>query len=350
MENFFSKNKSNFGLTLFLGLLISTILSPEIGFSQTVSPLQGGHYSPAVKNIRDMATPPAGLFLLWYNVYATSNKYFDKDGNEFSSIRLDQIHPKLPNIDVDINLDAFASIPGLFWAAPKKILGGARYTAGISPSYINAKASIITERGGIILDTIYTKKFEGKNSGFGDLFVAPVMLSWGSEKTDITVLYGFTAPTGRYETGGEDNIGLGFWTHQLQEYTYFYPVADKSTAFMLGLTYELNGKISDADVKPGNRFSLEWGISQYLSERLELGVMGGHNWQVSDDTGDDVYWDASFHDKKSTLVFSAGYWVWKEHINVSVKYGFDYGLKQRFKNNYAMLDLILVPGILSGKE
>ncbi|HSG68612.1 MAG TPA: hypothetical protein VK994_07895, partial [Bacteroidales bacterium] len=146
-------------------------------FGQVVSPLQGGHYSPGVKNVRDMATPPQGLFLLWYNSYTTSTKYFDRDGNEFDKIRLDQIHPALPNISVDVNLDAIASIPGIFWATPIKMLGGARYTLGISPSYISAEASLLTERNGIIIDTAYTHSVSGKNSGFADLFVVPAMLS-----------------------------------------------------------------------------------------------------------------------------------------------------------------------------
>ncbi len=40
----------------------------------------------------------------------------------------------------------------------------------------------------------------------------------------------------------------------------------------------MNGKIKDRDLTPGNRFSLEYGISQYLSERLGVGVHGAHNW------------------------------------------------------------------------
>jgi len=332
-----------------LMFFVTVLICCNYVFGQVVSPLQGGHYSSGVKNIRDMATPPQGLFFLWYNSYATSNKYFDRDGNEFEKIRLDQIHPALPNISVDINLYAIASIPGIFWATPIKMLGGARYTLGISPSYISAEASLLTERNGIIIDTTYTHSVSGKNSGFADLFVVPAMLSWGFEKADITVLYGFSAPTGRYESGADDNMGLGFWTHQLQEYTYFYPVADKSTAIMLGLTYEINGKISDSDVKPGNRFSLEWGVSQYLSERFELGILGGHNWQVTDDTGDDVYWNPEYHDRKSTLLFSAGYWLWKEHLELNAKYGFDFGIRQRFKNNYVMLNLVFVPNIFAEK-
>ena len=329
--------------------LMAGMVFASLSFSQTLSPLQGGHYSPTVKNIRDMATPPAGLFILWYNAYAFSDTYIDRNGNEFNRIQLSDIYPQLPDIDVALNLDAFASIPGIFWASPFRFLGGARYMAGVSPNYMVADASIITERGGIVSDTTFIREFAGKNAGFGDLFVAPLILSWELRHFDFTVLYGFAAPTGKYNTGSDDNLGLGFWTHQFQGFTYYYPLPEKATAIMVGLTYELNGKIKDAEAKPGDRFSLEYGISQYLSERFELGIMGAHNWQVSDDSGDDVYWDAGFHDRKSTLDFSAGYWVWRNHLLLSGKYGFDYGIRQRFKNNYVMLNLVYIPNILTGK-
>lgn len=79
-------------------------------FGQVVSPFQGGHYSPGVINIRDMATPPQGLFLLWYNSYVSSTKYFDRDGNEFNKIRLDQIHPANKNPEPMIILDRVSGL------------------------------------------------------------------------------------------------------------------------------------------------------------------------------------------------------------------------------------------------
>ena len=101
---------------------------------------------------------------------------------------------------------------------------------------------------------------------------------------------------------------------------------------------------------PGNRFSLEYGISQYLSDKLEVGVMGGHNWQITDDKGSDVIWDPSVHDQKSTLAFSAGYWIAPEKFQLAFKYGFDYGCVQRFKNNMFMFNLTWVTGALTGQQ
>ncbi len=226
------------GYPWVLILSLALFFHPTV-YAQVVSPVQGGHYAPVVKNVRDMATPPPGLFVLWYNAFASSNKYIDRNGNGFNRINLGNINPGLPPIEVSTNLDAFTSIPTIFWASNFEILG-ARYMAGISANYISADVSVITERNGAILDTTFTRRTNSKVSGISDLFVAPVGLSWGLDNADITFLYGFYAPTGKYETGGDDNVGLGFWTHQFQGYGYFYPVEDRSSAIMLGLTYETN--------------------------------------------------------------------------------------------------------------
>ena len=118
---------------------------------------------------------------------------------------------------------------------------------------------------------------------------------------------------------------------------------------MFALTYELNGKIKDTDVKPGNRFSLEWGISQFFSEKFEVGIHGGHNWQISNDTGEDVYWDADVYDRKSTLAFNASYWPWTERLMINAKYAFDFGIRQRFQNKVWLFNLLIVTNVLTGK-
>ena len=316
--------------------------------AQVVSPLQAGHYAPTLQNIRDMASPPSGLFFLWYNASFSTDTYVDRDGNEFESINLSQIFPRLPDIDVDVDVSGFTTVPAVFWASDFEVLGGAKYMVGTSLSYVSADATILTERPGII-DTLVTREVTGTNSGFGDLFVAPLGLSWGLEKVDLTLFYGFYAPTGRYETGASDNLGMGYWTHQFQGYGYFYPVPSKATALMLGLTYERNGTIEDADVKPGPRFTLEWGASQFLSETFEVGIHGGHNWQVGDDTGEDVWWDPAVHDKKSIIAFSASFWPWKERVMLNAKYALDYGARQRFQNRSFILNALFVTNVLSGR-
>ena len=313
-------------------MLVGLVVSPAS--AQVISPSQTGHYAPAVINVRDMAFPPPGLFVLCYNLWLGSDTYIDRYGNE------------LPD-ELKLDASAFATVPAVFWGSTFTLLGGARYLVGISPNYFTADGRVIIEAGEG--DSTVTRVEEGSVSGWSDLFVEPLGLSWGLEKFDINVSYGFTAPTGRYETGADDNVGLGFWTHQFQGYGYYYPVPSRATAIMLGLTYELNGKIKDADVTPGDRFSLEWGVSQYLTDQFELTVQGGHNWQISDDSGGDVYWDPSFHDRKNTVAFGGSFWPWVDWLDLSLKYAFDFGARGRLEADYWMLNVTFLTHVLTGE-
>ncbi|MGD9402099.1 MAG: transporter, partial [bacterium] len=297
-------------------------------------PSQTGHYAPAVINVRDMAYPPPGLFILAYNLWLGSDTYVDRYGESLPS-------------ELKLDASAFATVPAVFWGSSFSLLGGARYLVGVSPNYFTADGRVIFEEGEG--DSTVARVEEGSVSGWSDLFISPVTLCWALTNFDLTFSYGFAAPTGRYNTGADDNVGLGFWTHQFQGYGYYYPSPSKATALMLALTYELNGKIKDADVNPGNRLSLEWGLSQYLTEQFEVTVQGGHNWQISDDSGSDVYWDPSFHDRKNTIAFGGSFWPWPDWLNISLKYAFDFGARGRLEADYWMLNLIFLTNTLTGE-
>ena len=321
------------------GLLFFTSISQ----SQTVSPFQTGHNSSCFINVRDMAKMAPGLFIIDYNYFANANEYVDMNGDKHSDFQLQAI-----NSSLTLDLGTFAIVPAFFWGSTFDILGGATYVAGVVPNYMwaNVNARLNHQSGEI--DSAFTVQEAAKLSGIGDLFITPFGLSYGWTHADFTINYGFTAPTGRYVNGADDNIGLGFWTNQFQAYGYYYPKEDQATAFMLGLTYEINGKIKDEDFKPGNRLTLEYGISQYLSDRFELSAMGGNNWQISDDKGEDVGPNATTHDRLSTLAFSAAYWAVKGRLYVSAKYMFDYAGKQRFLTQGGMISLIFVTNAMDG--
>ena len=119
--------------------------------------------------------------------------------------------------------------------------------------------------------------------------------------------YGFYAPTGTYETESidlpvfgplrveaSDNIGYGYWTHQLQGSTTWYPWEDKRMAVTGALTYELHGDKKDFDLKAGDDLSLTWGVSQFLplvtdqTLLAELGLAGYDSFQTTADHGNDA--------------------------------------------------------------
>jgi len=178
--------------------------------AQQVSPFQTGHYSPAFSNVRDMARGAPGLAIVWYNQYMFSNKYADRDGNLYSDIPLDYFFPELPAVDLNVELGSFATVPAIFYGVPKPILGGAQWMIGVVPSYIRADASIITDQRGGVINPDLNQEASTTLTGFGDLYVAPLGLTWSLDHWGYTFYYGFTAPTGLYEPGADDNIGLGF--------------------------------------------------------------------------------------------------------------------------------------------
>ena len=313
--------------------------------AQRVSPYQPGSYYPGLINLRDLATPPAGILVLDYNYWMSSNGYYDKNGEPFSGGVIELPPPADPiEVEIDPSISGYINAPVIFYASKFQVLNGARYLASIVPVYLrmdyNAFLAVGDTSGGI----------SGSTSGFGDMSFMPLGLSWAlNKKLDISFLYSIYAPTGRYKTGADDNLGQGFWTHQIQLPTYFY-IKEQATALALIPTLEMNSKVKDADAKMGERFSLEYGISQYFTSWLEVELMNGHNWQLGADSGDDVWWTGTRFDgldRKST--FSAGINVWPVEgiLQLRVKYITDYNVKQRFKNQFWSFSLLLIPGILT---
>ena len=316
--------------------------------AQRISPYQSGSYYPGLVNLRDLAAAPAGLILLDYNYWFGSNGYYDKNGDEFTGGTINLPPPKDPvNVTLEPELSGYTNVPVLFYASKFKLLGGAKYLASISPIYMSFDYSAFLALGNS------SGNISGRSSGFGDFSFMPLGLSWSFDnKLDVAFMYTIYAPTGRYETGAEDNMGAGFWAHQLQAPVYLYAL-EQATAFAVIPTLELNGKVKDADARPGNRFSLEYGISQYFTNWLEVEIVNGHNWQISSDTGEDVWWsDTRFDGRDSKNTFCAGIGVWPVEgiLNIRAKYIMDYGVKQRFKNRFWSLSIIIIPGILSEKN
>jgi hypothetical protein len=118
-------------------------------------------------------------------------------------------------------------------------------------------------------------------------------------------------------------------------------------AIMTALTYEINGKIKDVNVTPGNRLTVEYGISQYLSPRFEIGFMGGYNFQITEDKGTSVWWNSSNLDQVGYAGFQIAGWPVVNKLYTAVKYNINYGMKERIKQHQILFNIIYAPGWLS---
>jgi hypothetical protein len=260
-----------------------------------------GHYTPGILDIRDYAVPDPGFYGIVYNYYYTSDRLNDAGGNQINSVRINPGPGPGVTLPVSVNVNIYALSPVIMWVAPLP-LDGLKYSAYIAPSFVNGdmSAEISTIRGS-------GRNPSSSQFNVGDLFVEPVWLGYTLTNWDFALGYGFYAPVGTYNTStinlpivgsvkyaSPDNTGLGFWTHQIQGSTYWYPWADKRMAVMAALTYEINQKNEDFDITPGENLTLNWGISEYLpltkSQKLllEVGPQGYDSWEITHDTGSDA--------------------------------------------------------------
>ncbi len=256
-----------------------------------------GHYNGGIMDIRDYFVPDPGFYAAAYNYFYSTDRYNDQSGNKVSSITLNPGPGRGATINASMNLDMYAFVPALVWVSPWEILG-AKYSANVSGTFANASinSAVFNARG-------LGAKSDQSTFGIGDPFFQPIWLGWTRPHWDFEAGYGFYAPVGKYSTvtlsapGGSltvpasDNIGLGYWTQQIQGGAAWYPWTNHATAVTLVMTYEYNSPQQGTDIQNGQNFWVNWGISQYLPLTkdqkllLEVGPAGYYEWQLTDTTG-----------------------------------------------------------------
>jgi hypothetical protein len=296
-----------------------------------------GHFAPGVANIRDYAVPDPGFYGVLYNYWYTTDRLNDRNGNKVSSVTISPRGGPGLTLPVDVDVNVYAISPTFIWVSDCKVLG-AKYAAYIAPSFATSSvgASLATASGrGISGET-------DSQFGVGDLFVQPLWLGWSLTNWDLALGYGFYAPVGRYhtetvtlpvigpiKTEAADNIGLGFWTHQIQGAVLWYPWADKRMAVSTALTYEIHSEKDNFDLTPGQDLTFNWGISQYLPLNkdqkllLEVGPAGYSSWQITDDSGTDSR-NPGVHDQVHAVggQFGLTYVPWLLSVNFHGFYEF----------------------------
>ena len=163
-----------------------------------------------------------------------------------------------------------ATFPTLIGVTPKKFLG-ANYGFMVASPF----STIRPER------TI-PQEFEA-DWGLNDFYVVPLYLGWHTPRADFVAGYGFYAPTGRYEAGANDNVGLGMWSHEIQAGTTVYLDAAKKISAATTAYFEMHSNKKDQDLKVGNLLTLEGGAVQRLKSTARSASALPE--QISNDTG-----------------------------------------------------------------
>lgn len=242
-----------------------------------------GHYAPALPRIRDFVVPPPGFHYIQYHLYYTSDTLRDRHGNRVKAIQIGEL-----TLDVETDVDVFNIVPTLAYVTPWQVLG-ARYGFLVAQPFGNTTVQAALE---VVSNPEFALHIDEGGFGLGDTYVRPLWLGWDLGRADLTASYGFYAPTGKYEDGAADNIGLGMWTHEFLLAGAVYLDQKRGTALVLAGVYEIHHNKTDVDIRPGSHVTLNYGISQYLpvSQTVlsEVGILGYGQWQVTEDSGADA--------------------------------------------------------------
>lgn len=230
------------------------------------------------------------------------------------------------SLELNVDLDLYSIVPAVLWNTGFQILGADYGMIGAFPfgdPSVQASLALGPDLG-----------IEADEPAFGlqDLLVQPLWLGWRWPNADLSLAYAFYAPSGRFEQGDPDNLGLGFWTHQFQLGGAYY-FLKRATALVMALTYEIHMNKEDVDIRPGSDLSLNYGVSQFLPAGpglVELGVLGYSQWQVTDDEGGDAR-NPNVHDQVHAIGGQLGYAMPKWHLGITLKYLHEYYAEDRFR-------------------
>jgi hypothetical protein len=215
---------------------------------------------------------------------------------------------------------------GFVWGSSKQVFGGARLAA--SATLPIANNSLASDVGGAI----------SGGGGFADSYYQPVILGWGTERAEIKAIYGFLAPTGRFDAGEDDNVGSGYWTHVVASGQTFYLTADKRTAVSAFQMYEFHGTQESTGIRPGQTLDLDYSVTRSFPLRedmqLQLGLVGYEEWQTTDKTGPTVTPEqAAAHYSVNALGFTANLGFPAREVGLGFKYFKEFSNRSTFQGN-----------------
>ena len=247
------------------GLRAISLAAAALAGAATAKGQNRGVYPLGMSALNSGVLPSAGF------TYANQLLYYSRDHARDDEGRTLPVHGE-NFVLMDMNT--------LSWVSSGTILGGAAFSA--SATLPVAKNSLTTDVEG---------KVSG-GSGFADSYYLPVILGWSGERFAVRVMYGFLAPTGRFEAGASDNVGSGYWTHTLSSGQTFFAGAGNAFVFSVFEMYEFHTTQEGTGVHPGGTFDLDYSLMRSLrgtgSTRIQLGVVGYEARQTTAKTGPGV--------------------------------------------------------------
>lgn len=212
------------------------------------------------------------------------------------------------------------------WVSKRQIaiLGGPKFSASATLPIANNSLSSDTE-GAI-----------SGGGGFADSYYQPFILGWQKRHADIRAIYGFLAPTGKFDSTGSNNVGSGYWTHVVGAGETFYLTSNKATALSAFQMYEFHGTQQDTQIHPGQTLNLDYSLTQRFplqrDLQLQLGLVGYEQWQTSDKSGPGITpVQAGAHYRVNSLGFTSYVILPARKVSLGAKYFKEFSNKSTFQ-------------------
>ena len=110
-------------------------------------------------------------------------------------------------------------------------------------------------------------------------------------RVDVRGIFGFLAPTGKFNAGATDNVGNGYWTPVFTAGETLYLSEDRATTLSDFEMYEFHSTQSGTHIHPGDTFDLDYSLMRaftFADSRLQVGLIGYGAWQTTAKTGPQI--------------------------------------------------------------
>ncbi len=297
------------------GLTAAMLLSPH---QADATEAVAGHYVTGAFALPKAAViPPPGLY------WNLTTSYYN------GSISGDVEVPVAG--EVRLGLDATFGGPNYtaLWVPQTEMAGGASFQLGLTLPvlYLSAEASA------------GRRNVEQSQTDFGDISISP-KIGWNSGHHFFTAGLNIFAPTGAWEEGALDNIGMNYWTFSpTVAYTYFDPARGLDFSINAGLDF--NTENPDTDYHSGTLFHMDAVLIKQFNERFGAGLVGSMLYQIEDDEGGLADRLDGFRGRSYALgpiiTYEAGP---KENpISIALSWASEFEVKNRFEGDAVYLSI-----------
>lgn len=172
--------------------------------------------------------------------------------------------------------------------------------------------------------------------GLADSYYQPFILGWRTKRVDVRAVYGFLAPSGKFDVGANNNVGSGYWTHAFSSGQTFYLSENRKTAISAFQMYEIHTTQQGTQIHPGDTFNLDYSLTHTLSLQrdlsLQVGLAGYEQRQLTDKTGPEITpTQSSAHYRVNALGFASTLLLPVRKVSVGVKYFKEFADRSTFQ-------------------